>query len=77
MSEEEINYWLEVFSEDRQAFQSKDGKVISFYKLLEEMKELQSVLKEIREYIEKEVRFVNMQEYHKLLEIIDKGIGED
>lgn len=126
MSEEEINYWLEVFSEDRFAFQSKDGKVISFYKTFENMKELQqenkqlkekvdmyenpedltlmfmycdekakdkikhltSVLKEIRECIEKSLINVGRNEdcfeyylettdIEKLLEIIDKGIGED
>lgn len=107
MSEEEINYWLEVFSEDRFAFKSEDDKVLSFYKTFENMKELQqentqlkSVLKEIREYIDnydvfKEFSFPLMKraeenqvkssikyEFDKsikkdLLEIIDKGIGED
>lgn len=52
MSEEELNYWLEVFRENRQAFQSKDGKVISFYKLLEEMKELKQENKQLKEKID-------------------------
>ena len=49
-------------------------------KLEEENKSLQSqlkakeeVIKEAREYARKEIRFVNMQEYHKLDEILSKG----
>lgn len=53
MSEEEINYWLEVFSEDRFAFKSKDGKVLSFYKTFENMKELQQENTQLKERINK------------------------
>ena len=53
MSEEEINYWLEAFSEDRFAFKSEDGKVLSFYKTFENMKELQQENAQLKERINK------------------------
>ena len=34
---------------------------------------LKEIIKEAREYARKEIRFVNMQEYHKLDEILSKG----
>ena len=48
MSEEEINYWLEVFSEDRFAFKSEDGKKISFYVTFKNMKELKQENKRLK-----------------------------
>ena len=55
MSEEEINYWLEVFSEDRFAFKSEDGKVLSFYKTFKTIKELQNNWNELKNYLEKQI----------------------
>ncbi len=51
MSKEEINYWLEVFSKDRFAFMSGDGKKISFYKTFENMKELQQENTRLKEQL--------------------------
>lgn len=95
MSEEEINYWLEEFEDNRRMYMSKDHKILSFYETFKDMKklkqenqQLKSVLKEIRECIEKSLINVGRNEdcfeyylettdIEKLLEIIDKGIGED
>lgn len=52
MSEEEINYWLKVFSEDRFAFKSKDGKKISFYETFKNMKDLKEENKQLKEKID-------------------------
>ena len=41
--------------------------------LQSQLKEKEEVIKEAREYARKEIRFVNMQEYHKLDEILSKG----
>lgn len=53
MREEEINYWLEVFSEDRFAFKSEDGKKISFYETFKNMKELKQENTQLKERINK------------------------
>lgn len=61
MNEEEIIYWLNIFSDNRVGYMSEDNKKISLFKvfntLLEKHKEnqqLKSVLNEVREYITKE-----------------------
>lgn len=41
--------------------------------LREKLKAKEEVIKEAREYANKEIRFVNMQEYENLLEILSKG----
>ena len=58
-----------------------DYAITDFMRSLEEenkslqsqLKEKEEVIKEAREYARKEIRFVNMQEYHKLDEILSKG----
>ena len=41
--------------------------------LQSQLKAKEEVIKEAREYANKEIRFVNMQEYENLLEILSKG----
>ena len=88
MSEEEINYWLEEFEENRRMYMSKNHKILSFYETFKDMKklkqentQLKSALKEIREYCEfgrkewiTDDGFVE-EVLGDVLEIIDKGIG--
>lgn len=52
MNEEEINYWLEVFSEDRFAFRSKDDRELSFYKTFKSMKQQQNNWNELKKWLE-------------------------
>ena len=59
MSEEEINYWLEEFEDNRRAYMSGDGKVLSFYKTFENMKELQQENTQLKKSLE------NAQEIYK------------
>ena len=40
MSEEEINYWLEEFEDNRRMYMSKDHKILSFYETFKDMKKL-------------------------------------
>ena len=41
MNNEEIDYWLRLFSNNNQGFMSKDGKKITLFKMFQELKELQ------------------------------------
>ena len=51
MNMEEIDYWLRYFSNHNQSFMSKDGKKITFFKVFQELKELQYLLKIKNDYI--------------------------
>ena len=51
MIEEEIDYWLKLFSNNNQAFMSKDGKKITLFKVFQELKELHFLLKIKNDYI--------------------------
>ena len=51
MIEEEIDYWLKLFSNNNQAFMSKDGKKITLFKVFQELKELHYLLKIKNDYI--------------------------
>ena len=51
MSEEEIDYWLRLFSNNNHGFMSKDGKKITFFKVFQELKELHYLLKIKNDYI--------------------------
>ena len=51
MNREEIDYWLKSFSTNNQSFMSKDGKIITLFKVFQELKELQRLLKIQNDYI--------------------------
>ena len=51
MKLEEIDYWLRSFSNNNQSFMSKDGKKITLFKVFQELKELQYLLKIKNDYI--------------------------
>ena len=51
MNKEEIDYWLRLFSNNNQSFMSKDGKKITLFKVLQELKELQYLLEIKNDYI--------------------------
>ena len=51
MNNEEIDYWLRLFSNNNQSFMSKDGKKITLFKVFQELKELQYLLKIKNDYI--------------------------
>ena len=60
MNREEIDYWLRLFSNHNQSFMSKDGKKITLFKVFQELKELQYLLKTENDYI-KELQQENKQ----------------
>ena len=83
MNTEEIDYWLRLFSNNNQSFMSKDGKKITLFKMFQELKELQYLLKIKNDYInELESYKYNMdrdylrleKENKELKEVIDKAI---
>jgi hypothetical protein len=51
MNKEEIDYWLKIFYDERHGFKSRDDKVISLYKVFEELKELHNKIDKAIEYI--------------------------
>ena len=51
MNREEIDYWLRLFSNNNKIFMSKDGKKITLFKVFQELKELQYLLKIKNDYI--------------------------
>ena len=51
MNNEEIDYWLRLFSNNNHGFMSKDGKKITLFKVFQELKELQYLLKIKNDYI--------------------------
>lgn len=51
MNKEEIDYWLKLFSNNNQSFMSKDGKIITLFKVFQELKELHFLLKVKNDYI--------------------------
>ena len=51
MNREEIDYWLKLFSNNNQSFMSKDGKIITLFKVFQELKELHFLLKIKNDYI--------------------------
>ena len=51
MNTEEIDYWLRLFSNNNQSFMYKDGKKITIFKVFQELKELQYLLKIKNDYI--------------------------
>ena len=51
MNTEEIDYWLRLFSNNNHGFMSEDGKKITLFKVFQELKELQYLLKIKNDYI--------------------------
>ena len=51
MNNEEIDYWLRYFSNHNHGFMSEDGKKITLFKVFQELKELQRLLKIQNDYI--------------------------
>ena len=81
MNREEIDYWLRYFSNHNHGFMSEDGKKITLFKVFQELKELQYLLKIKNDYIkELEAYKYNMdcdylrleKENKELKEVIDK-----
>ena len=52
MNEEEIDYWLRLFSDNNQAFMSKDGGKITLFKVFEELKKLQQENQKLKKQLE-------------------------
>ena len=67
MNNEEIDYWLRYFSNHNHGFMSEDGKKITLFKVFQELKELQYLLKIKNDYINE-----LQQENQKYKEVIDK-----
>ena len=64
MNREEIDDWLRYFSNHNHGFMSEDGKKITLFKVFQELKELQCLLKIQNDYInelEKENQELNKQ----------------
>ena len=51
MNNEEIDYWLRYFSNHNHGFMYEDGKKITLFKMFQELKELQYLLKIKNDYI--------------------------
>ena len=78
MNKEEIDYWLRVFSDNNHAFMSKDGKKITLFKVFQELKELQYLLKIKNDYInELEAYKYNMDRDYLRLEKENKILREN
>ena len=77
MNREEIDYWLKSFSNNNQSFMSKDGKKITLFKVFQELKELQRLLKIKNDYInELEAYKYNMDRDYLRLEKENQQLKE-
>ena len=82
MNREEIDYWLRYFSNYNHGFMSEDGKKITLFKMFQELKELQYLLKIKNDYI-KELQQENQGLKSILVELEEtiknkiKGFKED
>ena len=64
MNEEEIDYWLKLFSDNNHAFMSKDGKKITLFKVFDKLKKLQQENKRLKMII---------KEYERLNKVNNRG----
>ena len=74
MNNEEIDYWLRYFSNHNHGFMSEDGKKITLFKVFQELKELQRLLKIQNDYInelEKENKILRENAEHND-KVVDK-----
>ena len=78
MNKEEIDYWLTYFSNHNHGFMSKDGKKITLFKVFQELKELQYLLKIKNDYInELEAYKYNLDRDYKRIEKENKILREN
>ena len=71
MDKEEIDYWLRYFSKHNHGFMSEDGKKITLFKVFQELKELQYLLKIKNDYIKE------LQQENQSLEKENKILREN
>ena len=71
MDKEEIDYWLRYFSNHNHGFMSEDGKKITLFKVFQELKELQYLLKIKNDYIKE------LQQENQSLEKENKILREN
>ena len=77
MNKEEIDYWLRYFSNHNHGFMSEDGKKITLFKVFQELKELQYLLKIKNDYIkELESYKYNMDRDYLRLEKENKQVKD-
>ena len=77
MNNEEIDYWLRYFSNHNHGFMSEDGKKITLFKMFQELKELQYLLKIKNDYInELEAYKYNMDRDYLRLEKENQELKE-
>ena len=78
MNREEIDYWLRYFSNHNHGFMSEDGKKITLFKVFQELKELQYLLKIKNDYInELEAYKYNLDRDYLRLEKENQRINEE
>ena len=78
MNREEIDYWLRYFSNHNHGFMSEDGKKITLFKMFQELKELQYLLKIKNDYIkELESYKYNMDRDYLRLEKENQELKEE
>ena len=67
-------YWLDCGRKNTSLTDEEAHLLLNYISNLQsQLKAKEEVIKEAREYANKEIRFVNMQEYENLLEILSKG----
>ena len=72
MNKEEIDYWLKIFYNERHGFKSRDDKVISLYKVFEELKELHNKIDKVIEYITRfDIQHLHEVMEHNLVEVLE------
>ena len=71
MNNEEIDYWLRYFSNHNHGFMSEDGKKITLFKVFQELKELQYLLKIKNDYI-MDRDYLRLEKENKKLKAIEK-----
>ena len=78
MNKEEIDYWLRYFSNHNHGFMSEDGKKITLFKVFQELKELQYLLKIKNDYIkELEAYKYNMDRDYLRLEKENQSLKKE
>ena len=78
MNNEEIDYWLRYFSNHNHGFMSEDGKIITLFKVFQELKELQRLLKIQNDYIkELEAYKYNMDRDYLRLEKENQSLKKE
>lgn len=55
MKEEDIKYYLDFFKDERVAYRFGNGREFSFYKVFEQLYQLETNWKELKNFIEEEI----------------------